>query len=129
MERMVVAIARRWRYYEASILLKSEALISLYLLVVGFLVDCRCGSVGFDLDWLVFSSWLVGLDDLAADWVGDDLAWLGFGLGGWWMGLGLSGLIFLDDAGWVVMMVAGCGVIVGSDGLWVCEREGQWRRK
>ena len=129
MERMVVAIARRWRYYEASILLKSEALISLYLLVVGFLVDCGCGSVGFDLDWLVFYSWLVGFDDLASDLVGDDLAWLGFGLGGWWMGLGLSGLIFLDDAGWVVMMVAGCGVIVGSDGLWVCEREGQWRRK
>ena len=38
------------------------------------------------------------------------------------MSLGLSGLVFLDDAGWVVMMVAGCGVIVGSDGLWVCER-------
>ena len=41
------------------------------------------------------------------------------------MGLGLSGLVFLDDASWVVMMVAGCGVIVGSDGLWVCKREGQ----
>ena len=44
------------------------------------------------------------------------------------MGFGLSGLVFLDDAGWVVMMVvmvAGCGVIVGSNGLWVCEREGQ----
>ena len=32
------------------------------------------------------------------------------------MGFGLSGLVFLDDAGWVVMMVVGCGVIVGSDG-------------
>ena len=32
---------------------------------------------------------------------------------------------FLDDGGWVVMMVAGCGVIVGNDGLWVCEREQQ----
>ena len=38
------------------------------------------------------------------------------------MGLGLNGfwiewvLDFLDDAGWVVMMVVGCGVIVGSDG-------------
>ena len=52
----MVAIARRWQYCEASILLKSEALISLYLLVIGFLVDCGCGSVGFDLDWLVFSS-------------------------------------------------------------------------
>ena len=41
------------------------------------------------------------------------------------MGFGLSGLVFLDDAGWVVVMVAGCGVIVGSNGLWVCEREGQ----
>ena len=46
----------------------------------------------------------------------------------------MSELVFLDDVGgvcdgsWVVMMVvmvAGCGVIVGSDGLWVCEREGQ----
>ena len=26
------------------------------------------------------------------------------------------GLVFLDDAGWVVMMVAGCGVIIGSVG-------------
>ena len=40
----------------------------------GFLVDYGCGSVGFDLDWLVVSSSLVGFDDLAADWVGDDLA-------------------------------------------------------
>ena len=39
-----------------------------------FLVDCGCGSVGFDLDRLVFSSSLVGFDDLAADWAGDDLA-------------------------------------------------------
>ena len=42
----------------------------------------------------------------------------------------MSGLVFLDDVGGVcdgswVVMVAGCGVIVGSDGLWVCEREGQ----
>ena len=34
------------------------------------------------------------------------------------------GLVFLDDAGWVVMMVAGCGVIIGSVGS-VREREGQ----
>ena len=83
---------------------------------------------------LFFFGSLVGFDDLAADWVGDDLAWLGFGLGGWLKGFRLSGLVFLDDVGgvcdgsWVVMMVvmvAGCGVIVGSDGLWVCEREGQ----
>ena len=33
--------------------------------------------------------------------------------------------VFLDDGGWVVMMVAECRVIVGSDRLWVCEREGQ----
>ena len=32
------------------------------------------------------------------------------------MGFRLSGLVFLDDAGWVVMMVARCGGIVGSDG-------------
>ena len=86
--------------------------------------------MGFDLDWLVFFGSLVGFDDLAADWVGDDLAWLGFGLGGWLKGFRLSGLVFLDDVGGVcdgswVVMVAGCGVIVGSDGLWVCEREGQ----
>ena len=36
-----------------------------------------------------------------------------------------SGLVFLDDDGdWVVMMVAGCGVIVGSDEL-VRERGGE----
>ena len=43
------------------------------------------------------------------------------------MGLGLNGLVFLDDAGWVVMMVvmvARCGVIIGSNGLWICEKEG-----
>ena len=39
-----------------------------------FLVDCGCGSVGFDLDWLGFSGSLMGFDDLATDWVGDDLA-------------------------------------------------------
>ena len=44
------------------------------------------------------------------------------------MSFGLSRLVFLDDAGWVVMMVvmvAGCGLIIDSDGLWVCEREWQ----
>ena len=40
----------------------------------GFLVDCGCGSVGFDLDRLVFFGSLVGFDDLATNWVGDDLA-------------------------------------------------------
>ena len=40
----------------------------------GFLVDCGCGSMGFDLDRLGFSGSLVGFDDLAADWVDDDLA-------------------------------------------------------
>ena len=48
------------------------------------------------------------------------------------MGLGLNRLgiewVFLDVAGWVVMMV-GCGVIIGSDGLWFCEREGQQGRE
>ena len=33
------------------------------------MVDCGCGSVGFDLDRLGFSGSLVGFDDLAADWV------------------------------------------------------------
>ena len=37
-------------------------------------VDCGCGSVGFDLDQFGFSGSLVGFDDLAADWAGDDLA-------------------------------------------------------
>ena len=45
-----------------------------WLLVFFFLVDCGCGLVGFDLDRLGFSGSLVGFDDLAADWVGDDLA-------------------------------------------------------
>ena len=36
-------------------------------LLVFFLVDCGCGSVGFDLDRLGFSGSLVGFDDLAAD--------------------------------------------------------------
>ena len=89
---------------------------------------------GFWSWFACFFGSLVGFDDLVADWVGDDLAWLGFGLGGWLKGFRLSGLVFLDDVGgvcdgsWVVMMVvmvAGCGVIIGSDGLWVCEREGQ----
>ena len=40
----------------------------------GFLVDCGCGLVGFDLDRLVFYCLLEGFDDLAANWVGDDLA-------------------------------------------------------
>ena len=42
----------------------------------------------------------------------------------------MSGLVFLDDASWVVMMVAGCGGIVGSDGF-VRERgsEGENNKK
>ena len=35
---------------------------------------------------------------------------------------GIEWVVFLDDGGWVMIMVVGCGVIVGSDGLWVCER-------
>ena len=41
-----------------------------------FLVDCGCGSVGFDLDRLGFSGSLVGFDDLAADWVMIWLDWV-----------------------------------------------------
>ena len=98
----MVAIARRWRYYEASILLKSEALISLYLLVVGFLVDYRCGSVGFDLDRIVFffwvhwwvlmilppNGWVMIWLDWVSGWVGDEWIWD-------WMGFRLSGLVSL----------------------------------
>ena len=42
----------------------------------------------------------------------------------------MSGLVFLDDASWVVMMVAGCEGIVGSDGF-VRERgsEGENNKK
>ena len=73
-----MAVAKRWQCCEVSILLRPEASISLqsvgYWIFFGFLVDWGCGSVGFDLDWLVFSSSLVGVDDLVADWVGDDLA-------------------------------------------------------
>ena len=102
------------------------------LLVAGFFFSwffgwLWCGLMSFDLDRLVFFGSLLGFDDLATDWVGDDLAWLGFGLGGWWMGLGLNELRieWVGFPWWcwlgVVMMVAGCGVIVGSDRLWVCE--------
>ena len=45
--------------------------------------------MSFDLDRLGFSGSLVGFDDLATDWVGDDL--MGGDDGG--------------DGGWVVMMV------------------------
>ena len=49
-----------WRCCEASILLRLEASISLrsvgcWFFFSGFLVDCGCGSVGFDLDRLGFS--------------------------------------------------------------------------
>ena len=82
MERMAAAIARRWRCCEASILLRPEVLITLrsvgcgffFFFFSGFWVDCGYGSVGFDLDQLVFFGSLVGFDDLATDWVGDDLA-------------------------------------------------------
>ena len=78
MERMAAAVGRRWRCCEASILLRPKASISLRFVgcwfFSGFLVDCGCGLVGFDLDQLVFSGSLVGFDDLATDWVGDDLA-------------------------------------------------------
>ena len=90
-----------------------------------FLVDYGCGSVGFDLDRIVFFlGSLVGFNDLAANWVGDDLAWLGFRLGGWWMSLGLNEFRiewvgFLDDVGWVVMMVAGWWWWLGVEWLLV----------
>ena len=42
----------------------------------GFWVDCGYGSVGFDLDRLVFSGSLVGFDDLATDWVMIWLDWV-----------------------------------------------------
>ena len=45
-----------------------------FFFFTSFLVDYGCGSVSFDLDRLGFFSSLVGFDDLAADWVGDDLA-------------------------------------------------------
>ena len=47
-----------------------------FFLFSGFLVDCGCGLVGFDLDRLGFSGSLVGFDDLAADWVMIWLDWV-----------------------------------------------------
>ena len=81
-----MAVARRWRCCEASILLRLEASISLrsvgcWFFFSGFLVNCGCGSVRFDLDRLGFSGSLVGFDDLAADWV---MIWLDWVLG--WVG-------------------------------------------
>ena len=64
--------------------------------------------VGFRLD-----GWWFGLTGFRVGWVmnGFGIEWI------WdWLGFRLSGLVFLDDVGWVVMTVAGCGGIVGSDG-------------
>ena len=75
---MAAAIARRWRCYEALILLGSKMSICwllFFFFFPGFLVDYGCGSMGFDLDRIVFFlGSLVGFNDLAANWVGDDLA-------------------------------------------------------
>ena len=66
MERMAVAIARRWRCCEASILLSPKMSISLrsvgcyFFFFSGFLVDYGCGSVGFDLDRIVFFFGFIG---------------------------------------------------------------------
>ena len=58
---------------EASISLRSVGCY--FFFFSGFLVDYGCGSVGFDLDRIVFFlGSLVGFNDLAANWVGDDLA-------------------------------------------------------
>ena len=51
-------------------------LLVFFFFFSSFLVDCGCGSVGFDLDWLGFSGSLVGFDDLAADWVMIWLDWV-----------------------------------------------------
>ena len=54
---------------------RSDLLVAgFFFFFLGFLVDCGCGLVGFDLDRLVFFGSLLGFDDLATDWVGDDLA-------------------------------------------------------
>ena len=42
----------------------------------GFLVDYGCGSVGLTLiELFFFLGSLVGFNDLAADWVGDEWIW------------------------------------------------------
>ena len=51
---------------------------------------------GFQVEWM--------MNGFGIEWIWD------------WLSFGLSGLVFLDDASWVVMMVAGCGGIIGSDG-------------
>ena len=62
------------------------------------------GLIGFQVGWV--------MNVFGIEWIWD------------WLGLELSGLVFLDDASWVVMMVAGCGGIVSSDGS-VRERGGE----
>ena len=64
---------------EASISLRSVGCWFFFFFFPGFLVDCGCGSMGFDLDRLGFSGSLVGFDDLAADWV---MIWLDW-VSGW----------------------------------------------
>ena len=60
---------------KASILLRSTGYwFFFFFFFSSFLVDYGCGSMGFDLNRLGFSGSLVGFDDLAADWVSDDLA-------------------------------------------------------
>ena len=70
---MAAAVVRRWWCCEASILLRFVG-CCFFFFFSGFLVDCGCGLVGFDLNRLVFFGSLLGFDDLATDWVGDDLA-------------------------------------------------------
>ena len=84
---MAAVVARRWQCCEASILLRPKASISLRSVgcwfFSGFLVDCGCGSVGFDLDQLVFLvhwwvlmilppiGWVMIWLDWVSGWVGD----------------------------------------------------------
>ena len=70
MECMAAVVVRRWWCCEASILLR---FVGCWFF---FLVDCGCGLVGFDLDWLVFFFWFIG-----GFW------WSCHRLGGWWFGL------------------------------------------
>ena len=79
---MAVAIARRWRCCEASILFSPKMSISLrsvgcfffFFFLVFWLIMGVGRWVLTLIELFFFLGSLVGFNDLAADWVGDDLA-------------------------------------------------------
>ena len=117
MERMAMAAVRRWRCCKALILLRLEALISLWSIFSFsfFLVFWLIVGVGwwvlilmslfFLVHWWVLMilpliGWVMIWLDWVLGWVGDKWVWD-------WMSFRLSGLVFLDDVSWMVVIVAG----------------------